>query len=960
MYRKKKQNLTAGNHFRILIILIIFILLAILLIQRLFKLQIINGETYLNNFALSIKKTRTLPSTRGQIYDCNGELLAYNELSYVVTFEDNGSYPSSHIRNLTLNSILYRAIKMIESHGDSITTDFRVVLNDAGEFEYNATGFTLGRFKADLFGQSYIDDLTDEQKNINAPDLVELLSSTRYFGLVDNQITAKEYKDYQLPEEYTKEELLQLVSLRAALAANSFQRYNSITIAKNVSEETVSQLLENTGTMPGIDITEDYRRIYTHSKYFGQILGYTGKISAEELKELKEENAGYSSNDIVGKVGLEKEMELTLQGEKGSETLYVDSLGRTLSVESVTSPQAGDSIYLTLDAGLQEAAYKILEEYIAGILWQNIINTDSINEEWFVSSDDYRTPVYDVYFALFENNVLDVRHLSSPDASANEKHVYELFQKKLSSIFAELKNQLIRSDPTIYSNLTDEMKVYQSYIVNNMLVESGILNAEAIDESDLTYQAWSQEENISLQEYLTYAISKNWIDISGVTENTVYMDSAEVYSILSDYIQKYLNDDVEFCKKVFRYMLIEGSLTGTEACLLLYDQGILDMNTEDYDRLSSGEITSFDWIREKIYNLELTPGQLATYPCSGSIVITDPNTGAVKAMVSYPGYDNNRLVNEMDSAYYNQLVTDLSSPFYSRATQEVLAPGSTFKLVSATAGVMEGVIGIGDGVYCTGKFDAVEPPINCWNKWGHGSESLSTAIRDSCNYYFNTIGFRLAAINGSYDDDTGIEYLSKYASMYGLDSKSGVEVPETAPHVADYAAAPAAMGQSNHAYTVTQLARYVSTIANSGTCYDLTLIDKITDANGNTIDNNDPVVHSTVDIPQELWDAIHTGMRAVVLQHSQFTNYVGVQIAGKTGTAQETIVKPSHALFIGYAPYNETPEMAIAVRVANGYTSANAAAIARDMISYYFKTQDDAVLLTGHAMQAATDNTRTD
>ena len=960
MHRKKKTGIFSGSQFRITLILAVFVLLAAVLVQRLFTLQIIEGETYLNNFALSIRKTRTLPSTRGQIYDCNGELLAYNELSYVVTFEDNGSYPSSHIRNLTLNSILYRAIKMIESHGDEITTEFRVVINENGEFEYNAAGFTLNRFKADLFGQSYIDDLTEEQKNITAPDLVDLLSSTKYFGLDDNQITAKEYKDYSLPEEYTKEELLQLVSLRAALAANSFQRYNSITIARNVSEETVSQLLENTGTMPGIDVTEDYRRIYTHSRYFGQIIGYTGKISAEELKELKEKNEGYGSNDIVGKVGLEKEMETTLQGEKGSETLYVDSLGRTLSIESFVEPQAGDSIYLTLDSKLQEAAYKILEEYIAGILWQNIVNTDSVNEEWFTSSDDYVTPVYDVYFALFENNVLDVTHLSAPDASRNEKHVYSLFQQKLNAIFTELKDQLIRSDPTVYKDLTEEMKVYQSYIVNNMLVESGILNAEALDESDLTYQAWAEDESISLQEFLTYAISKNWIDINGIAENTAYMDSAEVYTTLSAYIQEYLNTDVEFCKKVFRYMLIEGSLTGTEACMLLYDQGILEMNTADYDALSSGEISSYDWIREKIYNLELTPGQLATYPCSGSIVITDPNTGAVKAMVSYPGYDNNRLVNEMDNAYYNKLVTDLSSPFYSRATQEVLAPGSTFKLVSATAGVMEGLISIDEGVYCTGSFDAVEPPIKCWNSYGHGSETLVTAIRDSCNYYFNTIGFRLAAIGGEYDDDTGIQLLRKYASMYGLDAKSGVEVPETAPHMATYAAAPAAMGQADNAYTVTQLARYVSTIANGGTCYDLTLIDRITDANGNTVDENDPVVHSTVDIPNELWDAIHTGMRAVVLQHTQFQNYVGVQIAGKTGTAQESTVKPSHALFVGYAPYNEPPQMAIAVRVANGYTSANAAAIARDLVSYYFGTQDDAVLLTGHAMQAATDNSRTD
>ena len=100
------------------------------------------------------------------------------------------------------------------------------------------------------------------------------------------------------------------------------------------------------------------------------------------------------------------------------------------------------------------------------------------------------------------------------------------------------------------------------------------------------------------------------------------------------------------------------------------------------------------------------------------------------------------------------------------------------------------------------------------------------------------------------------------------------------------------MGQSDNAYTVSQLARYVATIANSGTCYDLTLIDRVTDFNGNTIDDNEPSIHSTVDIPDNLWNAIHTGMRGVVQNHSAFQNYTGVSVAGKTGTARKPQTGP--------------------------------------------------------------------
>lgn len=973
MFKNVKSSLSRGVKSRIIVLIVVFVLMSALLIQRLFSLQIISGESYLNDFAMSIKKERTLNSTRGEIYDCNGELLAYNRLAYSVTFEDNSSYESTHIRNLTLNSILYKTIKIIESHGDSIVNNFRVVLAGSGTYEYNCTGFTLSRFKADVFGKPYIDApsedlkskaLTEEEKNISAQDLIELLCTTKYYGILDEKITDAEREEYGIPSSYTTEEILQLVYMRSELAANSYQRYNSITIAKDVCEMTVSQLMENTAELPGVDVVEDSLRVYNDAEYFAPIIGYTGQVSAEELEELKEKDSSYTSNDIVGKVGLEQVMETSLQGDKGSETIYVDNTGRTLSVESRVEPQAGNSLYLTLDSTLQRVAYHVLEQYIAGIVWSNIVDAESIDKEAISSSDDVVIPLYDVYFALFENNVLDVEHLSSADASENEKQVYQAFLTKAASIFSEIKTQLTTSTPTVYKDLTDEMKVYQSYIVNTMLTETGILNSDAIDETDLTYQAWATEESISLQEFLTYAISKNWIDINGITEDTAYLDSNEIYTRLADYIAENLSDDTNFCKRVFRYMLIEKSLSGAEVCLLLFDQGVLEMNTEDYNSLSSGELSAFDFIRSKIYNLEIKPSQLALNPCSGAIVITDPNTGDVKACVTYPGYDNNRLVNDMDSDYYYKLSIDLSSPFYSRATQEVLAPGSTFKIVSATAGVMEYQVGIDEPIYCSGQFKDVDEtrPINCWiyNEGGiHGAEVLSTAIKDSCNYYFNTVGYRLSMTSGTYDDNTGVETLRKYASMYGLDAKSGVEVPESSPHMATYDAARTAMGQSDNAYTVSQLARYVSTIANSGTCYDLTLIDKVTDSNGNTIDSNESQVHSTVDLPTELWNAIHTGMRGVVQEHRVFQGYTGVAVAGKTGTAQEAEDKPNHAEFIGYAPYDD-PEMALAVRVANGYASSNAVAIAKDVISYYFGTATEEELVTGHATQVTAGNTRAD
>lgn len=961
MFNQMKHRVSRAMNSRIIILAVVIALLAVILVQRLFQLQIIQGETYQNDFSLSIKKERQVSSARGNIYDKNGVPIAYNELSYCVVFEDSGTYESTHEKNLTVNSILYRIIKMVESHGDSVVDDFEIELAADGSYVYNVSGFTLLRFKADLFGKAYTDNLTDEQRDITAEALMKLLCDDEHYGLLDPTITAAEREKYQLPESYTDHELLQLVGLRADIAANSFQRYQSVTIARNISQDTMAQIQENMADFPGIDISEEYRRVYANAESLAPLIGYIGKISQEELEELREENEDYDANDIVGKTGLEKVMETTLQGTKGSELLSVDNLGRTLAVENRVEPVAGEDLILTIDSELQNTIYQLLEQYIAGIVYKNLVPEKEINEDWYSSADDVRIPIYDVYYALFENNVLDVGHLKTESATENEKYVYNQFLVKASDIFATIKNQLLTDEPIPYKDLTEEYKVYMSYIVNDMLMEdTGILNSEAIDKTDETYLAWTKEETISLQEYLTYAISKNWIDITRISEDAAYMDSAEVYTMIADYIADYLYEDNDFCKKVYRYMLQQEIITGSQICLLLFDQEVLGMDADAYERLSNGSLGGFEFMQEKIFNLEIKPSQLALNPCSASFVMTDPNTGKILACVTYPGYDNNRLANEMDTAYYRKLNDDKSSPFYSRATMETIAPGSTFKPISAVAGIMEGVINYGEGIYCTGAFTELPKDINCWNLYGHGTETVTTAIRDSCNYFFNTVGWRLSQVGGEYNDEVGTETLSKYAAMFGLDAKSGIEVPESSPHMFTADPVRGAMGQSDNAFTTTQLARYVTTIANSGTCYDLTLIDKIKDSSGSVLEENTAEIHNEVELPAELWNSVHTGMRDVVRNHKAFSGFTGVTVAGKTGTAQQTTKVPNHGLFIGYAPY-ENPEIAVAVRITNGYNSTNAAMVARDVISYYYGLEDKDTLITGHAAtNVLEDYTRTD
>ena len=167
-FKKIKKEIIES---RLLVLILAFCLMFSILVGRLFYLQIVKGEYYLDNYKLLIRKTRTIAGTRGNIYDRNGNLLAYNELAYAVIIED---IITGSDRDKKLNDVLSQVIDIVESHGDSVINSFGVVLDSSGNYQYSQTNRTLKlRFIADVYGERYVDDLTDEQKNSTAEELME-------------------------------------------------------------------------------------------------------------------------------------------------------------------------------------------------------------------------------------------------------------------------------------------------------------------------------------------------------------------------------------------------------------------------------------------------------------------------------------------------------------------------------------------------------------------------------------------------------------------------------------------------------------------------------------------------------------------------------------------------------------------------------------------------------------------
>lgn len=895
---------------RLFVLAAVFIVFFGIILARIFTLQVVNGKSYQENFSLKIQMKQPINAARGNIYDKKGKLLAYNELAYSISINDSTTYSSTKEKNKAVNAELAEILTVLKNNGETLNNDFKIDRKKDGTYSFNVSGSSLNRFRADVFGKSSADDLEYDkdtgidEANATAEQIMEYLMGKDNFGI---------------SSKYDGDLAYRIVVVRYAMLGNRFARYKEVKIAADVSDKTVAYVNEHMDTLSGISVNEDMIRKYNYSEYFSSIIGYTGPISESEYTALHKKNKDYTQNDTVGKAGMEQYYETYLRGKNGERKFYIDNVGRISEIISSTDSVAGDDLYLSIDADLQMATYLALQNEIAAIVYSNIKSGE--------------IPINDVYTALIGNSVINTEHFSKSKASDTEKSVLSVFKSRQKTTLGKIKQELT-SSPEALNTMSDEVLDEFTYIIS-MLKDDQVLLKNEIDTSDSVYQKW-KDQKISPKEYLNYCITQHWIDISQLNVDEKYADSTEVYDALCKYILKNIKTDTEFSKIIYQYMITRGEISPRQLCLILFDQGVLDYDDATVNKLKNGSLSPRDFLMKKIYNIEITPAQLALEPCTGSCVVTDEKTGEIRAMVSYPGYNSNKLANGVDSEYFASLQHDKSSPLLNYATQQKTAPGSTFKLVSATAGLAENVITTSDQIRCTGIYNDISNKPKCWIYPGsHGLDNVSEAIRDSCNVFFYTVGNRLAQKKtGSYNDANGIDLIQKYAHIYGLDQKTGLEISESKSSVATKYPVMAAIGQSDNNYTTVALSRYVTAVA-SGKKYNYQLMDRIVDASGKTVKKYKADYEDISDtLTDSQWDALHSGMRQVVSTMDRFQGF-DIPVAGKTGTAQQT-GHASHGLFIGYAPYDD-PEITIAVRIANGYSSHNAATAARNVISYYYK-----------------------
>ena len=535
------------------------------------------------------------------------------------------------------------------------------------------------------------------------------------------------------------------------------------------------------------------------------------------------------------------------------------------------------------------------------------------------------------------------------------------------------------------SNKIDEG--YDAEACFNYFKEKYEVNNENVDEAlkiitlryEIEKDGYSNTKSVELASNISNAslakineMSASFPGISTNSEPTIYYPYGELASHILGYVGPISEDELNGNENIYDQNDIIGK-TGIEQVFEKYLKGTdgvkqIDMSvdgivTDEYvakEAIAGNDIMlTIDADLQKItedalaHNIEMMQtGELsgAKTASEGAAVVVNVKTGEILAMASYPNYDPSLFVDGISTENWNNYLNDSRHPLINKAISSISPPGSTFKMVTAIAGLESGAIDVNTKINDTGKYTYYKDyqPV-CWRRGGHGWLNVTQAIEASCNYFFYETGRR-----------TGIDRLAQVATAFGLGQKTGIELPgeedgtlaskDTMSPWVDGYTIQAAIGQLNNAFTPLQMAKYTAMVANGGKNLDLTIVKSITNADGTEVSRDEINSYvneklgvsgnsgSDISISETNYQAIKEGMRGVTSDgsgtaYSYFRDF-NIEIGGKTGSATTDLNGNANAWFVGFAPYDD-PEIAVAVFVKDGQHGSYTAPTAREIFAQY-------------------------
>lgn len=382
---------------RLFILALGFFTIFCILGVHLFKLQVIEGEYHQSKVNTNVLRELPISAPRGTIYDRYGKPLAVNKNAMSIKLD-----PSIDVENR--DEVLLNLVKLLEKNNEKMIDE--LPLSAEKPFEFQTTENEEIRWKEEVFGKER-SQLTKKQLEMNGDDFFQEL---RNFFDIDPELSDKDAR--------------KVLSLKYSLYQKRYRKYQPITVATDIKDKTIAEIEENYDKYPGFYIDVEAVRYYPEGELVSHIIGYTGKITQEQYESLKDQ--GYNQDDIVGRIGIEREMELYLRGKDGSTSVEVDPLGQRKQVHKVENPIPGGKIFLTLDLSLQKKVEEILVNKLTNIILSRIERSPSKTEP----------PIYiqDLLAGLVSTNTISTEAILKAPADTAQKAIADRLKSKIKNM----------------------------------------------------------------------------------------------------------------------------------------------------------------------------------------------------------------------------------------------------------------------------------------------------------------------------------------------------------------------------------------------------------------------------------------------------------------------------------------------------------------------------------------------
>ncbi|MBN7572964.1 penicillin-binding protein [Clostridium sp. 2-1] len=918
---KKKKKIS-----RYTVLSIIMIAIFSVIILKLLYIQVFNYDEYKDKADVTSTRFISEKAPRGKIYDDKGNVLATNIQTYTITYTETKDADKQFY--ITMKELF----KILDENGEGIQDSLPLKIdgNNNIYFEYKTNekqsqNIEELRFKKDrglndtLKNKMFkdVEELSDEQNAKLDEELLKitpddafyaLVKSYNLIGLVDPDYDSKEKKnvyskmegkdltDMILKEGYSLNDIRKFMLVKDAIKMQSFKGYKSVTIAENIKKDTSLIVMQKKYDLPGINVSSAPIRSYPYNNLASSVLGYVSSIN--DTQKSTYELKGYDvSSDSVGKSGIESAFEEQLKGVKGGTTVKVNSKGSVSQELFKLEPYPGDDVHLTIDRDIQYAAEQAL--------------ADKIADMQATGRDDKG------------NRLLNATRGALVAVEVKTGRVLAL------TSYPNLNPNLF----TVPGQLTPEQ--YKDYF-NPDLEKFGQEFIKRMGLNKTVDDLFPVRNGVRWDKFDLYPKATfNYATQSLIPPGSTFKPLTAVAGLESGVITpgEMINDTGVFNihPEIFGKAFKPGGLEAAQGNISLTTAIAKSINFYFYETATRMYIQAGG----KANNVEAL-NSLAKYAWQFGLGV-DPNSNAKKST----GIE----IGESFGQTYN--FTDNKKNFLAMSTDNII----TFLDNGEYNGVFFAPIHLkdsdndNDAVKAAKKAikDKVKDAIdkNSDNQQAVSHDFFAKDIKkDVLNLMNNSDEYKASISGRSVNIDSQATIVAEELAQFATNDMPG-QVRSPGSLVS------ASIGQGMNNFTPLQLVSYISTIANGGTRYKIHLVDKVTDGDGNIVQEFKPEVLNTVKMSKETQDAVKQGMTAVNQEadgtgSSTFLGYP-IPTAGKTGTAdvsddQLEKGREPYATYVSFAPAND-PQIAVAAVVFDGGHGSNIASVVKSVYDAYFKDQ---------------------